>query len=264
MTDRIPKIIHYCWFGGNPKPKIIKQCIASWKKYCPDWEIIEWNEDNFDISSVPYMKEAYEAQKWAFVSDVARLIVLYKYGGVYLDTDVEILVENPFEQYLGYENVLAFETERVLATGLIYISSVFSELTKELLNSYKGLHYKREKEVVNSLINKPVFVKVFPELKWNGQHQIIKNTCFMSISEYNQSMKHYGTRSWGDTIPNYKISNFWKIKAKLRNPGIFLYLENNELLKRIVPLYEFLVYDLLDLGVTYYVKRIFMKQKDRR
>lgn len=77
----IPKIIHYCWFGKNSKPEIVERCIASWKKYCPDWEIKEWNEDNFDVTSIPYMKEAYEAKKWAFVSDVARLLILYQSGG---------------------------------------------------------------------------------------------------------------------------------------------------------------------------------------
>lgn len=77
----IPKIIHYCWFGGSEKPDIVKKCIASWKKFCPDWEIKEWNESNFDTSILPYMKEAYEMKKWAFVSDVARLLIIYQSGG---------------------------------------------------------------------------------------------------------------------------------------------------------------------------------------
>ena len=88
----IPKVIHYCWFGGNPKPKLAEKCIKSWKKYCPDYEIIEWNEDNFDISAAPlYVRQAYEAKKWAFVTDYVRLEVVYNHGGVYLDTDVELL-----------------------------------------------------------------------------------------------------------------------------------------------------------------------------
>lgn len=77
----IPKVIHYCWFGRNPKTEIIEKCIASWRKYCPDWEIIEWNEDNYDVEKVPFVKEAYEAKKWAFVSDYARLDILYNHGG---------------------------------------------------------------------------------------------------------------------------------------------------------------------------------------
>lgn len=87
----IPKKIHYCWFGGKPLPDEAKQYIESWKKYCTDYEIIEWNESNFDINCCCYVREAFEAKKWAFVSDYARFYVLYKYGGVYFDTDVEMI-----------------------------------------------------------------------------------------------------------------------------------------------------------------------------
>lgn len=87
----IPKKIHYCWFGRNPLPELARRCIESWKKYCPDYEIIEWNEDNYDINKIPYVKEAYQAKKWAFVTDYVRLDVVNKFGGIYLDTDVELL-----------------------------------------------------------------------------------------------------------------------------------------------------------------------------
>ena len=85
----IPKKIHYFWIGGNPKPESVLYCIESWKKYCPDFEIIEWNETNYDFTKNEYMRQAYEAKKWAFVTDYARLDIIYKYGGIYLDTDVE-------------------------------------------------------------------------------------------------------------------------------------------------------------------------------
>lgn len=87
----IPKVIHYCWFGGNPLPDLAKKCISSWKFYMPDYEIKEWNESNFDVSCCAYVKEAYEAKKWAFVSDYARFWILYMHGGLYFDTDVEII-----------------------------------------------------------------------------------------------------------------------------------------------------------------------------
>lgn len=87
----IPKVIHYCWFGGKPLPRLAKRCIASWRKHCPDYEIREWNEQNYDVSRCSYMYEAYKAGKWAFVSDYARIDILHQYGGVYLDTDVELL-----------------------------------------------------------------------------------------------------------------------------------------------------------------------------
>ncbi|MDY3103508.1 glycosyltransferase family 32 protein [Prevotella sp. SGI.027] len=87
----IPKIIHYCWFGGNPLPKLAVRCIESWKKYLPDYEIKEWNEQNFDVKMVAYTREAYQEKKYAYVSDYARLWILYQYGGIYFDTDVEVI-----------------------------------------------------------------------------------------------------------------------------------------------------------------------------
>ena len=84
----IDKVIHYCWFGGNQKSDLINRCIESWKKYCPDYQIIEWNESNFDVNMFDYTRQAYKEKKYAFVSDVARLYVVYNYGGIYLDTDI--------------------------------------------------------------------------------------------------------------------------------------------------------------------------------
>ena len=91
LEDRIPQIIHYCWFGNKPLPKSVRKCIASWRKYFPDYEIREWNENNFDVNMIPYTHKSYECKKYAFVSDYARFYVLYHYGGLYFDTDVEII-----------------------------------------------------------------------------------------------------------------------------------------------------------------------------
>lgn len=104
----IPKVIHYCWFGHDPKPKLAEKCIKSWKKKCPDYKIIEWNEENFDISACPlYVRQAYEAKKWAFVTDYVRLKVVYEHGGIYLDTDVELKKNLDFllnhKAYFGFE-----------------------------------------------------------------------------------------------------------------------------------------------------------------
>ena len=103
----IPKKIHYIWFGKGEKNDRIKQCIESWKKYMPDYEIIEWNEDNFDIDCNEFCKQAYENKKYAFASDVARLKVLYEYGGIYMDTDVEVY--KPLDEFLNEEGFTGFE-----------------------------------------------------------------------------------------------------------------------------------------------------------
>jgi hypothetical protein len=109
----IPKIIHYCWFGGKPLDKLGKKCLESWKKFFPDYEIKEWNESNFDVNSCRYVKEAYEAKKWAFVSDYARFKILYEYGGVYFDTDVEVI--KPFDEILSKGNYMGCERKGTAA-----------------------------------------------------------------------------------------------------------------------------------------------------
>lgn len=136
----IPKKIHYCWFGGNPLPELAKKCIASWKKFCPDYEIIEWNEKNFDIDCCPYVREAYQAKKWAFVSDYARLDIVYKYGGIYLDTDVE-LIRN-LDELLKYECFLGTEKLGIINTGLAFGAESKNKCIGLMLKEYNDLHFK--------------------------------------------------------------------------------------------------------------------------
>lgn len=105
----ILKIIHYCWFGRNPLPELARRCIASWQKYLPDYEIKEWNEDNFDVNIIPYTAEAYRQKKYAFVSDYARFWILHKYGGIYFDTDVEVI--RPMDNIIARGNFMGFEQD---------------------------------------------------------------------------------------------------------------------------------------------------------
>lgn len=111
----IPKKIHYCWFGKGEMPELTKKCINSWKKYLPDYELILWSEDNFDINSNQYVKEAYEAKKYAFVSDYVRLYSLYNYGGIYMDTDVEVL--KTLDKYLEHSAFTGCESDMMCVTG---------------------------------------------------------------------------------------------------------------------------------------------------
>ena len=143
----IPKIIHYCWFGRNPLPDSAQKCIESWRKFFPDYEIKEWNEDNFDVTTIPYTAEAYSVGKYAFVSDYARFWILYKYGGLYFDTDVEVI--NHFDDiiergpFMGIE-VEANENENTkpeVAPGLGLGAPSGLKIYKTVLDYYAQLHF---------------------------------------------------------------------------------------------------------------------------
>lgn len=133
----IPKKIHYCWFGRGEKPKLAKKCIASWKKYCPDYEIIEWNEDNFDIDTNAYTRMCYDQKKYAFLTDYVRLIVVQKYGGIYFDTDVEV-VRN-FDDLLDCSAFFGFETEEYINTGLGFGAEKENEIVGQMIREYDHL-----------------------------------------------------------------------------------------------------------------------------
>lgn len=138
-----PKTIHYCWFGGNPLPKSAKKCIKSWEKNLSDYNIIRWDESNFDIDSIPYTKEAYAAKKYAFVSDYARFWILYHYGGVYFDTDVEVL--KPIDDIVEAGNFLGVEqqddTHITVAPGLGLGAEKNDPLFKDLMEIYQSSHF---------------------------------------------------------------------------------------------------------------------------
>ena len=137
----IPKVIHYCWFGGNPLPKSVKKCIRSWKKYCPDYKIIRWDESNFDISENRYAAEAYACKKWAFVSDYARLKIICDQGGIYLDTDVELL--RPLDDLLDYQGFLGFQEDNSVATGLGFGAEAGQPMVRAMLDDYRDIPFLR-------------------------------------------------------------------------------------------------------------------------
>lgn len=138
----IPKIIHYCWFGGNSLSGQAKKCIDSWKKFFPDYKIKEWNESNFDINYCDYTKEAYEAKKWAFVSDVARFKILYENGGLYFDTDVEVI--KSFDDIISNGAFMGFENDKkcLVNPGLGLGVEAGNQFYKEMLELYSKQHFK--------------------------------------------------------------------------------------------------------------------------
>lgn len=140
--DGIPKIIHCVWFGRNPYSNIVKYCMESWKKYCPDYKVIVWNEDLFDIEQVPWVREAYKAQKWAFISDYIRLYALYNYGGVYIDSDVELL--KPIDDLLDNNEAFTGYEDGIWIPAAIMASKKHNTWIKLLLDYYDNRHFLLE------------------------------------------------------------------------------------------------------------------------
>lgn len=145
--NKIPKKIHYCWFGGNPLPEFAKKCIESWRKFLPDYEIIEWNEQNYDIHKIPYISQAYDNKKYAFVSDFVRYDVLYEHGGLYFDTDVE-LIKSP-ESIIQRGAFAGVEFPGKVNAGLGLASPAQSPIYKEILDSYLSSKFINEDGSLN-------------------------------------------------------------------------------------------------------------------
>lgn len=262
----IPKIIHYCWFGNNEKPDIIKKCIDSWKKYCPDYKIIEWNENNFDISAYDFTKEAYQQKKYAFVSDLARLLIVYENGGIYLDTDVELLA--PIDALCNNSAFFVFESERRIASGLGFGAYKNAKSIKAMIDSYNGKHFFIDGKMDTTpcpKINTKALITTHPNLILNGQTQKADDSLFLSPGDYNKIMYHYGTGLWGDFtadstlgIVNKNTYKDTKLKRFLRSTKSFDFVEKH-FNDKIVDFYTFVSYDLLEYGIVHFIKKLFKK-----
>ena len=166
----IPKIIHYCWMSGEPFPELIQECIDTWKKFLPDYKIIEWNKNNFDVNVSTFTKEAFEAKKYAFVSDYVRLYALYNYGGIYLDSDIKVL--KSFNDLLNNKAFSGFESKERVGVWLL-ASEKENPIFKEMLNCYKNKHFIKSDGNLdlepNTSLLKPIFEKY--GIKFNNQYQ---------------------------------------------------------------------------------------------
>lgn len=217
-ADRIPKIIHYCWFGRGEKPEIVKKCTDSWEKALPEYKIIEWNEDNFDIHINTYVQEAYQAKKYAFVSDYARVYALYHIGGIYLDTDVEVFRD--FNDLLHHESFWGFEQENFIATSTIGAAKG-NILIKSFLDSYQGKSFKNGDGSNNQLTNVAIITDLLKGtgLKLDGKYQELPGIGAFYPQTYFSPYDYINCRKF-ITEKTYTMHHFYKswlpLKARMK------------------------------------------------
>jgi len=208
----IPKTIHYCWFGRKPVPDNVEKNIKSWKKYCPDYEIIQWNEDNYDVKKIDYTSQAYERKKYAFVSDFARLDIVNEYGGIYLDTDVELI--KPLDDLIQYDSFFGLEEVGRVNTGLGFGSEKNSAFVRELKEQYNGQMF-----IVNGVENLKTCIDyaepVFSDLGLidKDETQYFNQSCiavFATDVFCPQSLETGKTTITGKTISIHHYDSSWK------------------------------------------------------
>jgi len=215
----IPKKIHYCWFGETPIPDKYKKWMESWKKFCPDYEIIRWDESNYDIKKNAYMYEAYQCKKWGFVPDYARLDIIYEHGGIYLDTDVELVAN--LDDMLYQKAFIGFEREDFVALGLGFGAEKGMPVIAEMREYYEGRHFI-DKNGAPDLTASPIHQTEFLSrkgLRLNGEYQRIGDlvvypekmlsgkcpyTRRVRLTSYTKSIHHYEA-TWADD--NWKMRN---------------------------------------------------------
>lgn len=210
----IPKVINYCWFGRGEKTELMKKCIASWKVYCPDYQIIEWNEDNFDPKFCPYTAKAYKKKRWGFLSDVARLKVVYENGGIYLDTDVEL--KNSIDELLDNGAWFGYGTETEINTGCGFGAEKGNWMVKKLLENYESFSkYKRFAKFkpfeACTTLDTEVFKKYFKNYAANKNVRQ-KYRDVLIINNIWHYVTHYYTSTWMNTRQKLTV----KITTKLR------------------------------------------------
>lgn len=214
----IPKKIHYCWFGRGEKSKLTKKCISSWKQYCPDYEIIEWNENNFNIDQHPYLRWCYDNQKWAFLSDFARLLIIKENGGIYFDTDVELIREpNVLLQYSAF---FGFENNENIATGLGFGAEANHITVVAMIDLYMNLQRNADGSfplIVCPALNTKALIPL--GLCLNGERQNVKGAEILPVDFLNPYNDQTGVLTkTGNTISIHWYSKAWlDKKAVLRS-----------------------------------------------
>lgn len=254
----IEKTIHYCWFGGNPKPEIIAKCIASWKLHCPEFKIVEWNESNFDINLCKYTTDAYKNKKYAFVSDVARLWIIYNYGGFYFDTDVEL--KKNISDLAEYDAWFAADTVNFINTGVGFAAKPHDKYVKTMLEDYYDVEYD---ETPCPPRNTNALRKNHPEVPYFDKTRVIDNVCFFGLKNgIGSYLRHYYTTTYktadgkpregiSTAPPSKKVIRKWKIHVFFQNPKVIKYCETHP--NVFTKLYMIFTYDFLPHGFKHTV-----------
>ena len=215
----IPKIIHYCWFGGGEKPSLIKKCIQTWKIHLSDYEIIEWNEENFDLNINEYVIEAYKLKKFAFVSDYVRIYALYHYGGIYLDTDVEVY--KSFDNLLQHNSFWGFEQENYIATSTIG-GMKNNQLIGEFLNIYKNMSFVKANGHFDNLTNVALITDFLEKkgLSRSGEYQEIENLGVFYPQKFFSPFDYINCRNF-HSEETYTLHHFYKswLPVRIRLKG---------------------------------------------
>lgn len=223
----IPKVIHYCWFGGGPLTRAAQKCIESWKKFCPDYEIIRWDESNYDVTKNLYMKEAYDVKKWGFVPDYARLDIIYHYGGIYMDTDVELV--KPLDELLTRKAYMGFEKPGIVALGLGFGAEKGNSIIGDLLKEYEDRRFiiNGKQDLTPAPMHQDPYFKRYGVTE-NVQYEI-KEGCFIYPKDYFCPMD-VETGRINITENTYSIHNFaasWETKGSIIGGKIYRFINRH-------------------------------------
>lgn len=223
----IPKIIHYIWVGNNPLPDLVQQCIESWKKFCPDYKIMRWDETNLDIHKFKYAEDAYNNKKWAFFSDVHRFDILNTYGGIYLDVDVELY--KSLDEFLNYDYFTGFENKKFLNPGLIMGSTPNNNVCSNIVEIYKNTSFNKTAPITICDITTEYFKNNYKFIP-NGKTQTFENIKVFSVDYF--CPKDFKTKKIKITDNTISIHHY--LGSWCENPSFLTKIKN--LFKRLVVL----------------------------
>lgn len=234
MTERIPKIIHYCWLSGSAYPQLVRDCMESWKKMCPDYELMLWDMNKFDVHSVKWVEQAVQQKKWAFAADYIRLYALYNYGGIYFDSDYELL--KPMDPYLTYEGVLSAESKHSICMAMMAVAPR-SPWIKEMLDEYENADFidsTGKMDVVPNSKKAQAYLEKKYDYSWSNEMQQLGDGLVIFPEEVFSPLNCFTgvLNVTKNTVGIHHYDNMWKskkdkLKKRLMQLGTRIIGEDN-------------------------------------